>query len=900
MSSTKPLAAIRQESGDNPPSKIGGLESGSDTGASQYESHYAQGSAEAERKSDLLVHVRHLPRNVSEAEVASLVPDQSSIRSVTVGKRNQATLYFRSSAGLQKFLQTYTHQAPSVRGREVSLVYKPNGGQATKTVRSRPGGAMVLPPPAMLNVAHGGQAFALPYGTSLESLSAQNLAQAQLQLLQQQYLLQQQAQHQGQLAATANAQELSDYSEEDGGYAVPQQHHYMPQLAFPALTQQQLALQAQRLLAYGHQQPRLGTPTLEHDNEAHELTSLPSPAGLTLGNNARNFFPGQNAATANLQRSSSVPVVNSVPMYGSPTGTGVQKPNSAEALDRLLTQGSEDQPSQVLLVTIPEPLYPVSLDILYHVYSQYGTVLRIATFMQQGTFYALIEFQFVECAVAARMALHGKELFVGNTQMAVQYSPLTELNVAPNASNSRDFTMFPMEKPMFAATSVPRRGRLPASQSSPAPLSYLDNHHAAHAAVPVALSGPAPRRPLHVDHTYPVAMPSTNLFSTHRRDNSTPTPLGALSGTATGFTPVPPTIATQFSALNLHDPAYAQRDFGAYDARPLPANRGCVILISNLNEEKVTTDVLFTLFGAFGNVMRVKIFYNKKDTALIQFQTPVQAYQAHMHLNHVELFGRPMSISPSKNAQVVVRHPSGTSSPPPGGGPPLTKDYSASPLHRFTPARPSAARHISAPGPVLHVANLPIGLSAEEVAKLFGDQITAVQFFKNDHRMAFLRFRNTGAAVNALATLHNFPIGDRLLRVSFAHKNPDALLEECKEVSTQEALVASPYTDTYNTSGHGDSLGPQQSMSVLHFAPSMGEQEKPHAYDTAAFLSAATTDAGSPTVPLSSSSANTAKSLPAFPSITSSASASPIAGPVLASSPSFPSLHGASLKQDGA
>merc|ERR1712212_1424802 len=48
------------------------------------------------------------------------------------------------------------------------------------------------------------------------------------------------------------------------------------------------------------------------------------------------------------------------------------------------------------------------------------------------------------------------------------------------------------------------------------------------------------------------------------------------------------------------------------------ASGGGVLLVSNLDEESVNVDYLFTLFGVYGDVIRVKILFNKKDTALIQ------------------------------------------------------------------------------------------------------------------------------------------------------------------------------------------------------------------------------------------------------------------------------------------
>ena len=65
-----------------------------------------------------------------------------------------------------------------------------------------------------------------------------------------------------------------------------------------------------------------------------------------------------------------------------------------------------------------------------------------------------------------------------------------------------------------------------------------------------------------------------------------------------------------------------------------------VILVSNLVEGRVTCDTLFTLFGVVGDVLRVKIAFKNKSTALIQYREPSQAQMAVTHLNGkcVEVF----------------------------------------------------------------------------------------------------------------------------------------------------------------------------------------------------------------------------------------------------------------------
>jgi len=43
------------------------------------------------------------------------------------------------------------------------------------------------------------------------------------------------------------------------------------------------------------------------------------------------------------------------------------------------------------------------------------------------------------------------------------------------------------------------------------------------------------------------------------------------------------------------------------------------VLVNRLPETGVTCDMIFNLFSIYGDIMRVKILYNKRSTALIQF-----------------------------------------------------------------------------------------------------------------------------------------------------------------------------------------------------------------------------------------------------------------------------------------
>lgn len=100
-----------------------------------------------------------------------------------------------------------------------------------------------------------------------------------------------------------------------------------------------------------------------------------------------------------------------------------------------------------------------------------------------------------------------------------------------------------------------------------------------------------------------------------------------------------------------------------------------VLLVSNLNEEKINCTALFNLFSSYGNVLRVKILHNKPDHALVQMGDYYQASTALHYLKGLTLWDKPMDINFSKHAYINA-----TSQDP---ADPSCADYTNSPLNRF-------------------------------------------------------------------------------------------------------------------------------------------------------------------------------------------------------------------------
>ncbi|XP_078574278.1 polypyrimidine tract-binding protein 1-like isoform X15 [Branchiostoma floridae x Branchiostoma japonicum] len=228
--------------------------------------------------------------------------------------------------------------------------------------------------------------------------------------------------------------------------------------------------------------------------------------------------------------------------------------------------------------------------------------------------------------------------------------------------------------------------------------------------------------------------------------------MGLVPGGLTGSIPLAGTIP------NLSAASAAARLAGLQQA-------GSVLLVSNLNTEMVTPDALFTLFGVYGDVHRVKILFAKKDNALIQMAEPHQANTAMQHLNNLRVWGKNIRVTLSKHNQVQL---------PKEGQPDagLTKDFTSSPLHRFKKPGSKNFLNIYPPSDTLHLSNIPASTTEEELIDLFtstGGAVQAFKFFAKDRKMALLKMSSTEEAVHSLIKMHNYQLsGSNHLKVSFS------------------------------------------------------------------------------------------------------------------------------------
>ncbi|XP_047317916.1 polypyrimidine tract-binding protein homolog 1 isoform X2 [Impatiens glandulifera] len=98
--------------------------------------------------------------------------------------------------------------------------------------------------------------------------------------------------------------------------------------------------------------------------------------------------------------------------------------------------------SNVLLASIENMQYAVTVDVLYTVFCAFGTIQKIAIFEKNGGTQALIQYPDVGTATVAKGALEGHCIYEGGyCKLHLTYSRHTDLNVKAYSEKSRDYTI---------------------------------------------------------------------------------------------------------------------------------------------------------------------------------------------------------------------------------------------------------------------------------------------------------------------------------------------------------------------------------------------------------------------------------------------------------------------------
>jgi heterogeneous nuclear ribonucleoprotein L len=373
---------------------------------------------------------------------------------------------------------------------------------------------------------------------------------------------------------------------------------------------------------------------------------------------------------------------------------------------------NEERPNNVLLYTIVNPLYPITVDVLNTISSTHGKVNRIVIFRKQGV-QAMVEFETVEMAQRAKQNLNGADIYSGCCTLKLEYARPTRLNVIRNDGDSWDYTNPSLGAPEpQAPRTAPLLADPPYAANKPYD-GYGDGGQADSFDLYGRATGPPPpqgqRDPYADQRGYPPPPPD-RYRNDRYQEAYPPGPPGRQQGGRNG-------------PRGDHD-GYGSRGpmgFGGpgYDERQPPSNamlqQNAVVMVYGLNPTKVNCTHLFNLFCIYGNVVRIKFLRSKEGAAMIQMGEPGAAERVCNLLNGANMFGHKLNLSFSKQAFLQ-------DVPNPYDLPDGTKsfvDFMGNRNNRYTTPDAAAKNRIHPPSKTLYFWNAPPKITEDQVVEVF-------------------------------------------------------------------------------------------------------------------------------------------------------------------------------------
>ncbi|XP_075452522.1 heterogeneous nuclear ribonucleoprotein L-like isoform X2 [Ascaphus truei] len=262
---------------------------------------------------------------------------------------------------------------------------------------------------------------------------------------------------------------------------------------------------------------------------------------------------------------------------------------------RITRPANTEDPSggnKVLLLSIQNPLYPITVDVLYSVCNPVGKVERIVIFKRKGI-QAMVEFETVHNAQKAKSSLNGADIYAGCCTLKIEYARPTRLNVIRNDNDSWDYS-----KP-YLSRQDRGQGRQRQAILGDHPSSYRYDGYGSNGSL----------------------LPLPNRYRMGSGD--TPELVSY---------PLPQTSSS-------------------YMHRGPPI--GSVAMVSTLHQEKINCSRVFNLFCLYGNIEKVKFMKTIPGTALVEMGDEYAVERAVTHLNNVKIFGKRLNVCVSKQHSVV-------------------------------------------------------------------------------------------------------------------------------------------------------------------------------------------------------------------------------------------------------
>ncbi|XP_017072635.1 heterogeneous nuclear ribonucleoprotein L isoform X11 [Drosophila eugracilis] len=384
------------------------------------------------------------------------------------------------------------------------------------------------------------------------------------------------------------------------------------------------------------------------------------------------------------------------------------------------------RPNHILLFTIINPFYPITVDVLHKICHPHGQVLRIVIFKKNGV-QAMVEFDNLDAATRARENLNGADIYAGCCTLKIDYAKPEKLNVYKNEPDtSWDYTL---------------------STGEILPIKEIGNGRS-----------PLLQEPLYEP---PLLGPGAAF-----------PPFGAPE--------YHPTTPENWKGAAIHPTGLMKEPSGVVAGRNAPVAftpqgqaQGAVMMVYGLDHDTSNTDKLFNLVCLYGNVARIKFLKTKEGTAMVQMGDAVAVERCVQHLNNIPVgtggkiqiaFSKQNFLSEVINPFLLPDHS------------PSFKEYTGSKNNRFLSPAQASKNRIQPPSKILHFFNTPPGLTEDQLIGIFNIKevpATSVRLFplKTERSSSgLIEFPNISQAVLAIMKCNHLPIEGKGTKFPFIMK----------------------------------------------------------------------------------------------------------------------------------
>ncbi|KAK3082700.1 hypothetical protein FSP39_003104 [Pinctada imbricata] len=401
------------------------------------------------------------------------------------------------------------------------------------------------------------------------------------------------------------------------------------------------------------------------------------------------------------------------------TSSKIQRP-SGEA-------GEVKSANHILLYTVLNPQYPITVDVMHTINSPYGQVQRIVIFKKNGVqamqfpkfllFFkdtcnlendsthllftlTINTFESIDSAKRAKQNLNGADIYSGCCTLKIEFAKPTRLNVIRNDQDSWDYT-----NPNLGKEPQGQQGRPapllqdPRYSNIPTPYEQKMNSGYGGQAPPQGGGGAG------YQGQGGYSGPPQQGYGSPQGGYSPPGSGGyGMYDQGDGYGGYPPSSSRQYdmgppsdryssSKPPMHDRGYGRPPSTYSDGPPPPGGsmiQGSVLMVYGLDMERINCDKLFNLFCLYGNVVRIKFLKSKEGSAMIQMGDSLALERCMQNLNYIHFFGSKVQLGHSKQA-FLQDVPNPHELP---DGSPSFKDFMGSRNNRFANPEAAAKNHI--------------------------------------------------------------------------------------------------------------------------------------------------------------------------------------------------------------